>query len=74
MDILKIVGPIFGGALTFVSTSDSENKKNEIEKLKLQLEHSNNKSKINAGLITAIAGIATPVITAIVTHKLNKNK
>ena len=74
MDLLKIAGPIVGGVLTFWSTSESENKKNELEKLKLQLEHNNNKSKINAGVLTAVAGIATPVIAAIVTNKLNKNK
>lgn len=74
MDILKVAGPIIGGAMTFWSTSDSEGKKNEIEKLKLQLEHSNNKMKINAGIITAIVGIAAPVIGAVATSKLNKNK
>lgn len=74
IDILKVAGPIIGGALTFWSNSESEDKKNEMEKLRLQLEHSSNKSKINAGIITAVAGIATPLIATIVTNKLNKNK
>ena len=74
MDLLKIAGPVVGGALTLWSTSESEDKKIEMEKLKLQLEHSNNKSKINAGIITAVVGVAAPVIATIVTNKLNKNK
>lgn len=63
----------FTGIMQWSSSSDSAEKQHELEKLKLQLDHSKNKNTLNAGIITAAVGGIATIAGAIITKKLSKN-